>query len=268
MKASKSFSQLVEIMEILRSERGCPWDREQTHQSIAKYCIEEAYEVVDAIEKQDCNELKKELGDLLLQVVFHSQMAKESEFFSIEDVIKAINEKMIFRHPHVFGDVEVTSSAQVKENWEALKQQEKSSHSKRNHRMEGIPQSMPALLKAYRLGEKAATVGFDWDDSQGVREKVKEEWKEFEQAQGAKDQEEEFGDLLFAMAQWARHHGIDPERCLQKANQKFCTRFSLMEDELDRLSKTFSDLQSHQLEQLWDQIKEKEKSSIDQNPTK
>jgi len=213
---------LVLIMERLRDpETGCPWDREQTFQTIAPYTIEEAYEVADACARDDMASLKDELGDLLLQVVYHSRMAEERGAFSIKDVIQAISDKMIRRHPHVFGDGRSPG-------WEALKAQERK-HKGDSSALAGVAIGLPALMRAEKLQKRAARTGFDWTDPDGPRDKIVEELAEIDAAADADARAEEFGDLLFAVVNWARHQGIDAEAALRSANAKFERRFHAME---------------------------------------
>jgi len=267
---------------------GCPWDVKQDHHSVVENLIEEAYEVADAIEKLDnekpstFQEFKEELGDLLFQVVFHSQMAKEAGYFDLNDVALAAVEKLIFRHPHVYGDASGKNADEVLSNWEALKRKEKEGKDQGHESMlSGIPGALPALLKSYRIGHKVARVNFDWVAPEGtgdLHDKVQEEYQEFlaelppnasdfkdpehGSLMGAKKEraEEEIGDLLFVVAQLARHYHIDPEFALQKANRKFQTRFEKMESRFrDRLSK--SDVPSlDEWEEAWVQVKKREKS--------
>ena len=210
------FERLVSIMQTLRSENGCPWDREQTHETLRPYLIEEAYEVLDAIDAKDDSELKVELGDLLLQVVFHAQLAREDDRFTIDDVAEAVSEKLIRRHPHVFGDVKADTSDQVLTNWEKIKQNEKGNRNKSV--LDGLPSHLPALLKAFRIQEKVARVNFDWEDVREVFGKVREEIAELEEAHAGRDQqslEEEFGDLLFSMVNLAPPYESHAGRCAQ-----------------------------------------------------
>jgi tetrapyrrole methylase family protein / MazG family protein len=249
-----SFRRLLETMAKLRAEGGCPWDREQTHESIRAYCIEEAYEVVDAIDHKNWDQLRDELGDLLLQVVFHAQMAEEAGTFDMEDVISAIQEKLIRRHPHVFrkekGD-EVENSGQVLEKWAKIKKSEG-----RRHLLDGIPKYLPALLRASRVGEKAGSVGFDWKSAEEVRAKIDEELAELNQVQESVSQtEEELGDLLFALTSYSRHLGVDAEASLRLATEKFEKRFRWMEEEASKQGKELSELTPIQLDQLWNQAK-------------
>jgi tetrapyrrole methylase family protein / MazG family protein len=246
------FARLVEIMARLRGPDGCPWDKEQTSASIAPYCLEEAFEVVEAIDEGDPKKLCEELGDLILQVVFHAEMAKAEGRFTINDVLKSINEKLIRRHPHVFrkNEVQATTSKEVLENWSAIKKKEG-----RKNLLDGIPKALPALLRATRMGEKAATVGFDWKNADEVWPKLHEEMEEIRQAGDASETEEEFGDFLFAAASLARHLKIDPESALRKATEKFDRRFRKMEEEATRRNVQLKDLSAAELDELWNQAK-------------
>ncbi len=254
---------LLDVVAKLRDPQGgCPWDLEQTHESLTPYVVEEAYEVVDAI-RHERGDLAGELGDLLLQVVLHSQIASEEGTFSINDVLQHLTKKLIHRHPHVFGDTKVSSTKEVLENWEKLKRAEKSSGDsaetapKKKSVISGVPKSMPALFRAHRLGEKVSRVGFDWTNSTEVLTKVREELKEFEEAisqnQGEAAEFEELGDLLFVLAQWARKKGRPAEELLNEANEKFIRRFTHLElaagDSLDHQT-------PQELEVLWQKAKE------------
>lgn len=257
MSAEEQFGELVRIMERLRGPGGCPWDREQTHQSIKRYLIEEAHEVAEAIDREDFDELCSELGDLLLQIVFHAQMAREAGRFTIEDVVRGIAEKMRRRHPHVFGDVEVSGAAEVLRNWARIKQEEKQAHEDRSL-LAGVPRSLPALQRAHRLGEKASHVGFDWPDASSVLGKVREELNELEQALAAGDNERtgaELGDLLFACASLARHLHLHAEDVLQAANDRFLARFRWMESQLELSGQDPHTLTPEQWDQFWQQAK-------------
>ncbi len=249
----KLFKQLLEIMNTLRSPGGCPWDREQTHASLKPYCIEEAYEVIDAIEKGDDSELASELGDLLLQVVFHAQLASEEDRFSMADVLSSINEKLIRRHPHVFrkeeGD-EVENAKEVLGRWAEIKKTEG-----KKAILDGIPKDLPALLRASRVGEKAASVGFDWRRKEDVWKKIEEEMEELDQAQSHEKRDEEFGDLLFAFTNLARHLHIDSETSLRKATLKFEGRFQKMEELCKLQGKEVKECSYEELDDLWNQVK-------------
>ena len=228
-KEKYNFNDLLRIMEILRAPDGCMWDREQDHQSIRRNFIEETYEVCEAIDEQDTEHLKEELGDVLLQVVFHAQMEKEKGVFDIEDVADGVCKKLIFRHPHIFGTVEVGSSEEILRNWDELKRKEK--HQKTDtDTLTSVAKSLPGLIRAEKLQKKAAKVGFDWDGPQGALDKVAEELDEVRRAaQGDGDPEEEIGDLLFAAVNAARHLKVDPERAMEKTCNKFIRRFAAME---------------------------------------
>ncbi|WP_456435886.1 nucleoside triphosphate pyrophosphohydrolase [Thermovibrio ammonificans] len=255
-KERYTFEDLVKIMETLRSPEGCPWDRKQTHESLLPYLIEEAYEVVDAVRKGDDAELKEELGDLLLQVVFHSQIAKERGAFTVEDVVDSIARKLIYRHPHVFSGKEGIETAEdVNREWEKLKEKE---GKRRESLMDGVPESMPALERAYKLQKRAAKVGFDWSDFRGIKEKMVEELQEIEQElhTGNRDKlREEVGDLLFMAVNLARFLGIHPEVALREANDKFERRFRYMEEAARKEGKELKELSLEQMERLWEQAK-------------
>ena len=244
---SELFLKLVQIVRELRDpETGCPWDIEQTHDSLKKFFIEETYEAVQAIE-DDLGKLSEELGDVLLQIMLHSQIASEENRFSIDDVIEGISKKLIDRHPHVFGDTKVKNAEEVTKNWEELKKKA----DKEDSVLDGIPHSLPALLWAYTAGKRVSKVGFDWVTDKGVKAKVKEELLEFLNSEN-KHTEEEFGDLLFTLAQYARKLDFDPEESLRKANKKFLARFSNMVENSD---KPLEELSSAQLEELWNKSK-------------
>ena len=253
METQHRFSRLVEIMAKLRGEGGCPWDREQTHESIRPYCIEEAYEVVQAIDDRDPISLKEELGDLMLQVVFHAQMAQEAGTFAIDDVLETLNEKLVRRHPHVFAPTPgeaVTDAQTVLERWAELKKKEG-----RQSTLDGVPKNLPGLLCATRMGEKAANIGFDWAKSEDVAEKVSEELAEIAKAKTPEHREEEFGDLLFALCQWGRHEKIDAETALRRANAKFERRFRAMERFASEENRALSAMSMEELNALWDRAK-------------
>lgn len=252
---SEAFEELCRIMHRLRAPGGCPWDREQTHSSLVKYLIEESYEVAEAVEAGDDEELAEELGDLLLQVLFHAEIAEEENRFNILDVIEAISAKMIRRHPHVFGDSEVEDSAEVLRRWEAIKREERGEESTYLH---GIPNQLPALLKAQRYQSRAAQVGFDWNDIGQVFEKVREEVLELGNAnrEGTADKiEEEFGDLLFALVNWARFKGIDAEEALQRCNRKFKRRFEHIEKSLIDRGSSLEAAPLDEMDALWEEAK-------------
>ncbi|GAB5047019.1 nucleoside triphosphate pyrophosphohydrolase [Thermodesulfovibrio sp. TK110] len=252
---SKKFDELVKIMETLRSEKGCPWDRVQTHDTLKRYLLEEAYELIEAIENKEPEAIKEELGDLLLQIVFHSQIAKEEGNFDINDVIKSIIQKMISRHPHVFGEAEFKTPEEVLNQWDERKKEEGKLSSSI---LEGIPLALPALLRAYKIQSRVSKVGFDWDNAQGVIEKIKEELKEVEEAVETKEKdriEEEIGDLLFSIVNLARFLRIDPETALRKTNRKFEKRFKSMEKLVRKKGKSLKDMSLQEMDNLWDEIK-------------
>ena len=273
MKPSSDIKRLLEIMTALRTPvTGCPWDLEQDFISIAPYTIEEAYEVVDAIERQDHLDLKDELGDLLLQVVFHAQMADELGLFAFGDVVTAITTKMIRRHPHVFGDKSDLSPQAVKAVWAEIKAIEKAERVAARHAagkpdqektsiLEGVPPALPGLTRAVKLQEKAGKVGFDWNDPREVIKKIREEIDEVEEAldRGSHDEVAgEVGDVLFAVANLARHLKVDPEGALRLTNAKFMRRFHAIEDALARQSRSFAQTNLDELEMLWNAAKQDE----------
>ena len=245
---------LLEVMYKLRDpDNGCPWDIEQDFSSIAPYTIEEAYEVADAIERDDMADLRDELGDLLFQVVFHARMAEEAGLFDFDDVAAGITDKMIRRHPHVFGGPEQRAAGQTDASWERIKADERAQESDRSA-MAGVAMALPALKRAQKLGKRASTVGFDWPDRHGVREKIVEELSELEAAVGTRDVaaiNEEFGDLLFALVNMSRHLDIDPEQALSAANAKFEQRFRNMEKSITETGKSLTDLSLESLDQQW-----------------
>ena len=246
MKPSKDVSRLIEIMAALRTPvTGCPWDLEQDFSTIAPYTIEEAYEVADAIQRDDMDALKDELGDLQLQVVYHSRMAEEIGAFSIDEVIEAISAKMIRRHPHIFGDAEQSPG------WEALKADERSAHPDTSA-VAGVALALPALKRAEKIQRRAARVGFDWPDSSGPRLKIDEELDELEQAQTDQERSDELGDLLFAVVNYARHLGINPETALRQSTSRFERRFRKVEELTD---KPLKDMNIEALEALWQKAK-------------
>lgn len=261
---------LLNIMRALRTpETGCPWDLEQTFETIAPYTIEEAYEVDDAIRSGDMAGLQDELGDLLLQTVFHSQIASELELFSFEDVVQSICDKMVRRHPHVFGDSNVENAEAQTNAWEHIKAQERAAKSESQQSLaasalDGVPLAQPALLRALKLQKRAARVGFDWPSTYEVLDKVQEESKELVSAytEGTSQDhiEEEFGDLLFVMANLARHMKIDPEEALRKANRKFERRFHGVEAKLAARGKRPAESDLSEMDQLWNEVKADERA--------
>ena len=253
---------LLEIMARLRDpSEGCPWDQEQTFATIAPYTVEEAYEVADAIAHEDLEALRDELGDLLFQVVFHAQMASEAGKFDFSDVVDAISEKLIRRHPHLFGTAEEIAAGHDPGAWETFKAAERAD-SADTSRLAGVPLALPALKRAQKLGKRAATAGFDWPDLAGVRAKVAEEIRELdaEIADGARI-EEEFGDVLFSLVNLARHLDIDSEHALERANRKFEARFRLMEKQLEDGGERLESLSIDELEAAWQAAKSTHKNS-------
>lgn len=252
------FEELLNIVAKLRDPNGgCPWDLKQTHESLKPYLIEEAYEVLDAIDEhssdQSTSKLPEELGDVLLQVALHAQVAKDNKTFTIDEVVKKLSEKLVFRHPHVFGDAKAKDAEAAVKNWEQMKAKNRAPN---GSLLEGIPKGLPSLLRAHRIGEKVARVGFDWNSADEVKQKVTEELQEFlatfKEAQHEAHMEEELGDLLFTLAQLTRKLGLNAEEVLNKANSKFTKRFQAMEhatpEGLDKKSR-------QELEKLWQKIK-------------
>lgn len=253
-----NIGRLINIMDRLRSPGGCPWDQQQTHQSLKPYLIEEAYEVLEAIDRGQDDAFVEELGDLLLQVVFHAQIAREAKRFSMEDVAGAISEKLIRRHPHVFGDTNVENADQVVKNWDTIKAQEKKRKGKEPSVLDGVPRHLPALLRARRLQERAARVGFDWEDSEEVADKIREEVSEFLEARSSGSPEEiqeEFGDLLFSLVNLARFIHVCPEEALTQTNDKFLARFSFVETELKKAGKQPKTATLAEMDALWEKAK-------------
>lgn len=251
-RIGEKFEELVKIMEKLRGPEGCDWDRQQTHDTLKPYLIEEAYELLDAIDRHDGEEMMEELGDVLLQVVFHAQIARENGSFDIGDVIDKLNRKLLRRHPHVFGDSPGYSYRQ----WEEIKSQEK--RKKQASRIGDFNAALPALSLARRLQENASAVGFDWEDAKGVMEKIKEEMRELENTLSENGKEEEFGDLLFSIVNLARFLNIDPEVALKKACLKFARRFRKMEELLEKDGKVLEDESMETLDEYWNKAKEEE----------
>lgn len=256
----RAFDDLVELCARLRAPGGCPWDRQQTFQTLQPYLLEEAYEVVEAMGEEDPETLRGELGDLLFHVLFIADMARERGWFDIEGVCRGIHAKMVRRHPHVFGEVEVDGPAEVVRNWEAIKQQEGES----NSTLAGVPRNLPALLKAVRMTEKAAAVGFDWERVNDVGAKLQEEVSELvAELEAGRDPRgervrEELGDVLFVMANLARQLGVDPESALQEANRKFARRFAGMESLAGERGVRLAELTLAEQDALWDEVKRRE----------
>jgi tetrapyrrole methylase family protein/MazG family protein len=255
-QVKSEFARLVQIMERLRREDGCPWDREQTYESLRQYLLEETYEVVELIDAGNYDELKNELGDLLLQVIFQSQIAGEEGRFTIFDVLKKINEKLIHRHSNVFGDVVVRNAEEQTVNWEKMKKKEDEDRSV----IDGVPKQLSALLRAYRMQSKAATVGFDWENVHQVWEKVEEEINELKQSiddNSPQEIEMEFGDLLFAMVNLSRFTNVNPEDALRMAIEKFSARFRQMEKEVADSNKSLHDMKLEEMDLIWEEIKKR-----------
>ena len=247
-KRLKATARLLEVMNTLRRE--CPWDREQTFDSLRSNTIEETYELADAITDHNMEGIKEELGDLLLHVVFYSKLGEEEGAFDFGDVADALCDKLIYRHPHVYGDIHANTPDQVKENWEALKLRKKN---RRSGTLGGVPRSLPAMVKAYRMGEKAAGAGFDWEQKEDVWDKVREELGEVEaeMKSGSKtDLEGEFGDLLFALVNACRLYGVDPESALERTNKKFIQRFNYMEERAAAKGHTLHEMSLGAMEEL------------------
>ena len=249
-------ARLLEIMDTLREQ--CPWDREQTFESLRNCTIEETYELADAILDHNMDGIREELGDLLLHVAFYSKLGSEEGAFDYADVANAVCDKLIYRHPHVYGDIHADTPDEVKANWEALKLRRKN---RKSGTLGGVPQSLPAMVKAFRVGEKAAASGFDWQKKEDVWDKVREEIGEVEQEMksgGSRDLEAEFGDLFFALVNACRLYGVDPESALERTNKKFIRRFSSMEEQAAAAGRMLHDLTLDEMEELWQNAKKEE----------
>lgn len=249
-RSGEAIEGLLEVMERLLGENGCPWDREQTHQSLLRYLLEETYEVIEAVKEEDMDKLEEELGDLLLQVVFHAALAEKAGFFDFADVVLRIKEKMIKRHPHVFGDASLATPDDVMNVWEKFKKKEG-----KKYILEGIPVMLPALLRAYKIQEKAARVGFDWPDVEGALGKFKEEIDELRKAKDREEIREEIGDILFALVNIARMYEVEPEEALQAANDKFVRRFNYVEEQVKASGREFSEFTLQELDSFWETAK-------------
>jgi len=258
---NRSFERLHEIVAILRSPEGCPWDREQTHSSIRKNFIEETYEAIEAIDNDDPDGMREEFGDVILQVMLHSQMEEEMGSFSVYDVIQTLNEKLLFRHPHVFGDVGASDAQEALQNWEQMKAEEKKRRGidpAKQSLLDGIPPDLPALMKAYKLQKKASKVGFDWNEVGPALDKIQEELSELREAihlKGAEEQAGELGDLLFAAVNAARFIKADPEEALARTNHKFKTRFAYIEEQLRISGRTFDQTDLIEMDRYWEEAK-------------
>lgn len=247
----KKFAELLAIMRRLRKE--CPWDREQTHESIKSATLEESYEVLDSIDNKNFDELKSELGDLLLHIVFHSVIAEENKEFSIDDVIDAITQKLIRRHPHIFGDTIINSTNDITKNWESIKLSEG-----RDSVLEGIPKNMPELHKSFRIQEKVSKVGFDWADKKLVWDKVLEEIAELKEAESEQNFdkiEDELGDLFFSLVNYSRFLNVNPENALRRTNKKFLDRFQYIETQLKKSGKSITESSLEEMDKFWEESK-------------
>lgn len=253
-KYATSFERIQDIMDLLRDK--CPWDNKQTFQTLRQLTIEETYELAEAITSENWQEIKEELGDLLLHIVFYTTIAKEGKMFTMGDVIESVCNKLVYRHPHIYSNVLVSNEEDVKQNWERLKLK-----SGRKSILEGVPSSLPAMVKALRMQEKAKQVGFEWENTEQVKAKVEEELTELQEAIEIKNKcevENEFGDVLFSMINYARFLGIDPENALAKTNQKFKRRFEEMEYRLTSSGNLLSDFSLEQMDNVWNDIKQNE----------
>lgn len=269
---SEKFDELVAVMARLRAPGGCPWDAEQTYASLSQYLLEEAYETFDAIQEADAtgniNDLREELGDLLLQVVFHSTIGAERGEFTIDDVAEGVTRKLILRHPHVFGDVKLDRAQDVLDNWDTLKANERKASGKKERRgdsvLDDVPVHFPGLLEALKVTKKAAKVGFDWPNTDQILDKADEEIDELREAIETGDImniEEEIGDLLFVIVNLARQLDVEPETALKRTNRKFRQRFRFIEDELKKAGKDISDSTLNEMDELWDKAKTASKSN-------
>jgi tetrapyrrole methylase family protein/MazG family protein len=248
----QEFTRLVEIIARLRGVDGCPWDRKQTHTSLREFLLEETYEVLEALDEQDYRKLCQELGDLLLQIILHSRIASENGEFDLEDVLKNINAKLIRRHPHVFGDIQVSGAEEVCYNWEAIKKGERSPEASI---LDSVPRSMPALAYSQDIQRRAAQAGFDWENIDGVIDKLNEEVKELKAASSQEEKADEFGDLFFTLVNIARRMGIDPETALRQSNRKFYKRFSHMEKICRERGLDLESLSFDEQNALWEEAK-------------
>lgn len=254
----REFDRLVEIMRRLRGPHGCPWDRQQDHHSLKRYLLEEVYEAIEAIDDEDYGRLCGELGDVLLQVVFHAQLAAEEGYFDIRDVLTRINDKLVRRHPHVFGDVTVRDADEVLDNWEHIKRGEADNRDRKSV-LDGVPRALPALQRAQKIQQKAAKVGFDWPDASGPWAKIREEIEELERAAKSGDKVDagrELGDLLFAVVNLARFLHVDAEDCLRQAVQRFERRFQAMEEKARRAGQALEDMTLADMDELWEAVKQ------------
>jgi tetrapyrrole methylase family protein/MazG family protein len=259
--SKRTLDDLIEIMAKLRGNPGCPWDKSQTHETLKPFLVEEAYEVIDAIDRKSKEDLVEELGDLLLQIVFHSRLAQEREDFEIGDVIEGVCNKMIRRHPHIFGDITVEGTDEVLKNWEDIKLEEKDMKTEAQSMM-SLPETLPALMKAFKVQEKAARVGFDWDDVSGAFDKVYEELDELKEVYNDRNSDkirEEMGDLIFACVNIARFLEVEPELALKDAVKKFIRRFNYVEVEAAKSDRNLQEMNLQEMDILWEQSKNHEK---------
>ena len=247
----EQFSKLLDVMNDLREK--CPWDMKQTWESIRVLSIEEVHELSDAIMDNNPTEVRKELGDILLHIVFYSRIASEHGYFDVGDVCQSLIEKLIRRHPHIYGNTQVNGEEEVLQNWEQIKLAEKGN--KKNGLLDGVPKGLNSIVKAYRMQEKASQVGFDWDEAEKAYEKVDEEWAEFKAAKNKDEEEEEFGDYLFALINYARLKGINPDTALERCNLKFKSRFQSMEAQAETMNKGLKDMSLEEMEVLWQNAK-------------
>jgi XTP/dITP diphosphohydrolase len=257
----KAFERLLNIMDDLRAK--CPWDKKQTMESLRHLTIEETYELADAIIEKDMEEIKGELGDLMLHLIFYSKIASETNQFDVADVLNTVCEKLIRRHPHIYGDVVANTEEEVKANWEQIKLKEKNSKTKQTKTsvLEGVPKALPAMVKASRIQEKVKGIGFDWEQKKQVWAKVEEEMAELKEAEALKDKEQienEFGDVMFALINYARWIGINPENALEKTNKKFINRFQHMENAITKNKQNMSDMTLNELDVYWEKAKKKD----------
>ena len=258
LKDSYEFKDLLDIMELLRSENGCPWDREQSHDSLKKYLIEETYEVLEAIDLNDKDKIAEELGDLLLQIVFHSQIGKEEGTFDINDVITSVSRKMILRHTHAFGEDKADTADQVVDNWEAIKKKEKGL-SDHTSVLKDVPSNLPALMRSYKIQQKAAQVGFDWDKTEDAMKKLDEEISELKDVYQSKNVEritDELGDVLFSVVNLARFLKVQPELALTGTINKFIKRFEFIENESKKAGQKLEEMTLEEMDKLWDLAKD------------
>ncbi|HIC38873.1 MAG TPA: nucleoside triphosphate pyrophosphohydrolase [Candidatus Marinimicrobia bacterium] len=253
--AAEKFDELIKIIKRLQAPDGCPWDREQTNASLLPFFLEEVYEVIESVDNENWPELKEELGDILLHVVFQAVLAEKNGHFSINDSLDHVNEKLVRRHPHVFGDAKADEAFHAKQNWEAEKHKEKN----RKSRLDGVPKTLPALIRAQRLQQKASYAGFDWNEVQQVWDKIHEEIQELKEAQSESTKEhiaEEIGDVLFSVVNLARFLDIPAEDALRKTNKKFTDRFARVEEELKKRGKTVEESNLEEMDDIWNKVKQ------------